>query len=148
MNKAFIRDAEPTVERCPACGSPGQPVGTATLDAFVRPEFRNELGETACFCLSETCPIAYFDAFERQVSVDRLVKPVYPKDPQAPICACFGVLSQEIEADVREGVATRTRALVDRAKSPEARCSQMAANGISCIPAVQRCYMKLREQAK
>jgi len=113
MNKAFVRDAEPTVDRCPRCGSIGQPVGSITLDAFVRPEDRAQLGETACFCPSETC---------------------------------FGFGREEIEADVREGVATRTRALIERAKSSEARCSKMAPNGQSCVPAVQRYFMKFRQR--
>jgi hypothetical protein len=145
MNKAFVRDAEPTVDRCPMCGSIGQPVGSITLDAFIRPEDRGQLGETACFCPSETCPVAYFDAFERLVTTKQLVKPVYPKDPDAPICGCFGFGREEIEADVREGVATRTRALIERAKSSEAHCSKMAANGQSCVPAVQRYFMKFRQ---
>jgi CopZ-like zinc binding protein len=146
MNKAFVRDAEPTVERCPRCGSIGQPVGSTTLDAFVRPEERSQLGETACFCATETCPVAYFDAFERDVTIRQLVKPVYPKDPDAPLCSCFGVTCEEIDADVRAGVATRTRALIERAKSPEARCPLMAANGQSCVPAVQRYFMKCRQR--
>src|SRR5579859_1748664 len=101
MNKAFVREPEQTIERCPRCGSPGQPVGAVTLDAQIQPESRAQLGESAFFCSSETCPIAYFDAFERSVSVEQLVRPVYPKDPDAPICACFGVTRAEIEADVR-----------------------------------------------
>ena len=28
---------------------------------------------------------------------------VYPKDPQAPICACFGMTADEVEADARRG---------------------------------------------
>ena len=82
----------------------------------------------------------------RHVSVGQLVKPVYPKDPCALICVCFGFTSDEIEADVREGVATRTRALIERAKSSAARCSQLAANGQSCVPAVQRDSMKCRQR--
>ncbi len=146
MNKAFVRDAEPTVERCPRCGSIGQPVGSATLDAFIRPEDRSQLGESANFCPSETCPVAYFDAFERLVTHNQLAKPSYPKDPAAPICGCFGLTEEDVEEDVREGVATRTRALLERAKSSEARCSQMAANGQSCVPAVQRYFMKCRNR--
>ena len=99
-----------------------------------------QLGESAFFCPSETCRIAYFDAFERRLETDQLSRPAYPKDPAAPICGCFGVTCDEIEADVREGVATRTRALLDRAKSSKAHCSQMAASGQSCVAAVQRVF--------
>jgi Zinc binding domain len=144
MNKAFVRDPEPTVERCPQCGATGQPVGAAILDVFVRLEARDQLGEEACFCPTATCPVAYFDAFDRQVEVSQLAKPVYPKDPDAPICACFGFTCAEIDEDLAEGVATRTRAQLERARSPSARCSQIAANGASCVASVQSYFMQHR----
>ena len=144
MNKAFVRDPEPTVDRCPRCGAAGQPVGSVILDSFVLPEARSQLGEAASYCPSESCPVAYFDAFDRRIEVAQLARPVYPKDPEAPICGCFGFTCAEIDEDVREGVATRTRAQLERARSPAARCSQYAANGQSCIANVQRCFMKLR----
>jgi hypothetical protein len=147
MNKAFVRDPEPTVDRCPRCGSAGQPVGGAVLDSFVLPEARDQLGEAASFCPSETCPVAYFDAFDRRVEVTQLARPVYPKDADAPICGCFGFTCADIDEDVREGVATRTRAQLDRARSSDARCSQSAPNGQSCIPNVQRYFMKRRGTA-
>ena len=144
MNKAFVRDPEPTVERCPLCGATGQPVGSAILDSFVRPESRSQLGAEACFCPTATCSVAYFDAFERRVEVANLARPVYPKDPDAPICGCFGFTCAEIDEDLREGVATRTRAQLERARSSEARCSQAAANGTSCVANVQSYFMQRR----
>ena len=80
------------------------------------------------------------------MTVHQLVKPVSPKDPDAPLCGCFGLRHEDVEEDVREGVATRTCALLERAKSSEARCSQMAANGQSCVPAVQGYFMKCRQR--
>jgi hypothetical protein len=144
MNKAFVRDPDPTVDRCPQCGTAGQPVGAVILDQFVRPEARNQLGEEASFCPSATCPVAYFDAFDRRIEVTQLARPVYPKDPDAPICGCFGFTCADIDEDVREGVATRTRAQLERSQSSAARCSQSAANGQSCIANVQRYFMKRR----
>ena len=144
MNKAFVRDPEPTTERCPRCGSPGQPVSGEILDAFIKAEARDHLGEAANFCPSETCPVAYFDAFDRRVEVAQLGRPAYPKDPDAPICECFGFTCADVDEDVREGVATRTRAQLDRARSPEARCSHTAANGRSCVANVQRYFMERR----
>ena len=73
--------------------------------------------------------MAYFDGFERIVLAADVGKPVYPKDPTAPICACFGLTRADIEQDVREGVTTRTKAMLEKAKSPGARCAEMAANG-------------------
>jgi NAD(P)H-nitrite reductase large subunit len=73
-------------------------------------------------------------------------KKIYPKDPDAPICGCFGLTLDDIEQDVREGVVTRCRALIERAKSPEARCSIMSPAGQSCIPEVQKQYIKRRRE--
>jgi hypothetical protein len=86
----------------------------------------------------------YFDAFERVIVTGDLERSVYPKDPDAPLCACFGLTRQDIEADVREGVVTRVKAIIEKAKSPKARCSQMAANGQPCVAYVQKYYMQCR----
>jgi hypothetical protein len=144
MNKAFVREPDSTTERCPQCGSPGEPVGAATLDAILKPECRQQLGAEANFCPSATCTIAYFDQFERSAEVDALVRPVYPKDPQAPICPCFGLTPDEVEDEARAGQVTQVRAAIDRAKSPEAHCVQTAPNGKSCVAEIQRYYMKHR----
>ncbi len=144
MNKAFVRDPEPTVDRCPQCGAAGQRVGAVILDEFVRPEARNQLGEEANFCPTATCPVAYFDAFDRKVETEQLTRGVYPKDPDAPICACFGFTCAEIDKDLAEGAATRTRAQLERARSSSVRCSQAAANGASCVAAVQSYFMQHR----
>jgi hypothetical protein len=144
MNKAFVRDPEPTADRCPKCGAAGQPVGSVILDSFVRADSRAQLGAEASFCPTATCPVAYFDAFERQVDVAQLARPVYPKDPDAPICGCFGFTCAEIDEDLREGDATRTRAQLERARSSSARCSQAAANGASCVANVQSYFMQHR----
>ena len=144
MNKAFVRDPEPTVDRCPRCGAAGQPVGSVVLDSYVRAEARAQLGAEASFCPTANCAVAYFDAFEREVEVGQLAQPVYPKDPDAPICGCFGFKCAEIDADLSEGVATRTRAQLERARSSSARCSQAAANGTSCVAAVQSYFMQHR----
>src|SRR5690348_17317473 len=127
MNKAFIKEPEDTGEaHCPRCGSLGVAVGDATLSAQLSADDRRNLPETAWFCPFARCEVAYFDQFERTVGADRLSRPIYPKDPEAPICACFGFTCDEIEADVSEGVATRVRELLAKSKSPEARCAVMS----------------------
>ena len=102
---------------------------------------------TANFCPSPRCEVAYFDAFERVVLAAELPRPVYPKDAAAPICACFGLTREDVERDVREGVVTRTRAAIEKAGSPSARCVEMAANGRSCVSYIQKCYMQCRQSA-
>ena len=96
------------------------------------------------FCPTPTCAVAYFDAFEATVDVNSLARPVFPKDPGAPLCACFGLMMEDVEADVAEGVPKRIRTLLAKSKGPEARCDELSPTGRTCIPEVQRCYFKLR----
>jgi hypothetical protein len=144
MNKAFVREPEQTADYCPRCGTKGEVVGTRTLAAYLTEEKRSTLAEPANFCPSPQCPVAYFDGFERMILATDLQRPAYPKDPAAPICACFGLTRADIDQDVREGVVTRTKAMLEKAKSSEARCSETAANGRSCVAYVQKYYMQCR----
>ncbi len=89
--------------------------------------------------------MVYFDAFEQVLVTGDLNKPIYPKNIDAPICACFGLTRRDIEQDVSEGVVTRVKAILKKAESPEARCSQTAANGQPCVAYVQKYYMQCRE---
>ena len=61
-----------------------------------------------------------------------------------PSCACFGLTRHDIEQDISEGVVTRVKAILEKAKSSEARCAQMAANGQPCVAYVQKYYMQCR----
>ena len=83
--------------------------------------------------------MAYFDG-SNVATVDRLpFHPVWPKDSEAPLCSCFGLTRDDVEQDIREGVVTRVRAVIDKAKSPEARCqAAQRLDGRSCVGEVQR----------
>ncbi len=145
MNKAFVREPDETAAlHCPACGSLGVAVQRETWQAHVKEDAGGGLAETAFFCPYASCDVVYFDMFERRVTSDALRHGVYPKDTAAPICGCFGMTCDDILADVREGVVTRVRELLAKAKSSEARCRTMAADGQSCVGEVQRYYMKQR----
>ena len=146
MNKAFLREPDAVDERCPRCGAPGQAVPRALVAAQVRQPDELRIADVANFCATPTCPVVYFDGFERIVTVDALARPIYPKDPNAPICACFGLTRDDIELDLAEGVVTRTKACVLRAQSPEAQCAERAPNGRSCVAEVQRLYRRLKER--
>ena len=147
MNKAFVRepDADGRVF-CPRCGTLGVPVGTETLDAHIRPERRAKMQDAAWFCNFPRCEVAYFNEFEAVVLSGELQQPVYPKDLEAPLCACFGFTYDDVEADVRNVQPTGIRNLLARSKSPEARCQVLAADGRCCLPAVQELYMRLRSR--
>ena len=145
MNKAFIKEPEFDGRAyCPRCGTLGSPVEHGPLDTHIRPEARNKLGDSGWFCSYAHCDVAYFNLFEAVVTTDELKAPIYPQDFDAPICACFGLTYDDVEADVREGTPTRIRELLARSKSPEARCEAIAADGRCCMGAVQELYMRLR----
>jgi hypothetical protein len=145
MNKAFVREPDDTGQlHCPACGSLGVPVGRETWRAHIKPGATGGLAETAFFCPFARCDVVYFDMFERRVTSESIAHGVYPKDPQAPICGCFGLTAQDVEADVRDGVPARVRDLLAKSKSPEAHCRTLSPSGVCCTGDVQRLYMKLR----
>lgn len=142
MNKAFVREPDSDSGRCPRCDSPGQSVGVETLTAWVPAEHRGDLASSAYFCPYAKCPVVYFDSFERVVEQDVIARPIYPKDPTAPLCGCSGLTLEDIEADLAEGAPTRTRKAIELAKSPDARCVTLNPSGHSCVADVQRCYLQ------
>jgi hypothetical protein len=145
MNKAFVREPEFDGRAyCPRCGALGTPVGAAAMNTHISLPARSRFADEAWFCAYPPCSVAYFNLFESVVTVDELNGPVTPKDRQAPLCACFGLTVDDVEADVAEGTPTRIRQLVARSQSPEARCATLAANGQCCLPEVRKLYMKLR----
>jgi len=144
MNKAFVKEDEDPHDRCPACGSLGTTVYAATIRAHLPSEAHDRFVDSAFFCPHPSCEVAYFDQFEQTVSISGLVAPVYPKDPDAAICPCFGFTCREIEDDIDEGVVTRVKAHIERANSDDTHCSTLAVDGKSCVAAVQRYFMKLR----
>jgi hypothetical protein len=144
MNKAFVRESDSTDVLCPKCGAAGVDALGSAVASHVPAEARRALAATAYFCSTPTCPVAYFDAFEAQVPASALTHPIHPKDPHAPLCACFGLTREDVAADVAEGTPRRIRELLARSKSPEARCETASPTGRSCLPEVQRYFFKLR----
>jgi len=144
MNKAFVREPDITDVLCPRCGSAGTTALRAAFEHHVPPEARRSLAATTYFCSTPSCPVAYFDAFEAIVPAEALSHAVYPKDPRAPLCACFGLTIDDVENDIADGTPTRIRELLAKSKTPAAHCDELSATGRSCIPDVQRCYFKLR----
>jgi hypothetical protein len=148
MNKAFLREPDGHAEYCPRCGAEGESVGDETLRAQLPGELAGRVASPANFCPSPRCEVVYFDGFERTITTAEFPRPVYPKDPTAPICACFGLTLDDVEADVREGGVARVRAAVEKAKSPEACCAVRAVNGRSCVAYIQKCYMQRRNETE
>src|SRR6185369_8413211 len=139
MNKAFVREPDTTDVLCPRCGAAGVSTLRAAFETNVPLEARRSLAASTYFCSTPSCPVAYFDAFEATVPIDALNHPVYPKDPRAALCACFGLTMDDIEADIAEGTPIRIRGLLAKSKSSEAHCEELSPPGRSCIADVQRC---------
>ncbi len=144
MNKAFVRESDSTDVLCPKCGAAGVEVFEPAIASHISAERRRQLAATVFFCETPPCPVAYFDAMEASVSVADLVRPVSPKDPGAPLCACFGLTREDVVADVEEGTPRRIRELLAKSKSPAAHCETASPTGRSCMTEVQRYYFKLR----
>ena len=136
------------VAYCPRCGTLGIPVGAGPLDTHISPPSRAKMHEAAWFCGFPGCEVAYFNEFESVVATDELKAPIYPKDLDAPLCACFGFTYDDVDDDVRDGQPTRIRQLLAKSKSSEARCETLAADGRCCLGAVQELYMKLRARGR
>lgn len=148
MNKAFTKEADSSDQppRCPRCGSAGPDVGADTLSAHVSPDLRRRIADRAFFCPSAHCDVVYFDALEQYILAEQLDKGVYPKDPDAPLCGCFGLTRDDIELDIEEGTPRRVRELLQRAQTPEARCVRNNVSGQCCVGDVQRYYLKRRAE--
>jgi len=146
MNKAFMREPDQVDSRCPRCDSAGHPVGPQTLAARLSTDARKALAESGYFCPNSQCDVVYYDDFGSVVMRDAVPGPIPIKDPDAPLCACFGLSRDDIEQDIAEGGVARTRAAVLRAQSDEARCTTLAPNGRTCVPEVQGCYLRLRDK--
>jgi hypothetical protein len=147
MNKAFVREPDADEYLCPRCGAVGDTVPESAVSHFVSAEIRKQLADTAYFCATASCPVAYFDAMEGTVTADQLRQPIHPKDPSAPLCGCFGLSLDDVDADIAEGTPRRIRQLLEKSKSAEARCAEAAPSGRCCLPEVQRLYFKRKSRA-
>ncbi|QDU47011.1 hypothetical protein Mal52_55390 [Symmachiella dynata] len=146
MNKAFVKEPEDHGDRCPACGTVGHAVYRETLVAHLPEELRNQISDAAFFCPHPPCSVAYFDQMERTIAATSLLQPVYPKDPAAPICPCFGLTCDEIEEAALSGDVAQVREHLQRAATDEAHCVTAATDGQSCVANVQRHFMRFHGQ--
>lgn len=145
MNKAFVREPEQDDSvYCPRCGLPGLPVGAGPLDTHVREDIRDRLPATAWYCSQSSCDVAYFTPLGVVVLLSELRSGVYPYDPDAPLCACFGLSYDDVLADVDAGVPTRIRQLLADSRTSAAACALKAVDGQCCLTQVQKLYLKLR----
>jgi hypothetical protein len=146
MSRAFMKEGEAPEPRCPSCDTKGDEVGPTTLDAHVPAEFRTALGDRAYYCVNSACRTAYFNGWGTVVPADKIRTSAYPKDPNGPLCSCFGVGAEEIETEARQGKKDKIRTLKVRAEGPDARCAERSPDGQSCLPRALRLFREAFEQ--
>jgi len=135
-----MKEGETPDPRCPSCQTLGEPVGAVTLGAQLSAEDRAALGERAYYCSNPACPIAYFSAWDATVPVIRLKSRSWPKDPDAPLCPCFGLTAADIVADARSGRKNRVLEIREEADAPDSRCPGLSPDGRSCMAQVMRLF--------
>lgn len=146
MNKAFVREPDAADALCPRCGAAGVAVTVHTMLQFVPAAMQNQIGGSPFFCETPTCPVAYFDSLESVIAADDLVRKIFPKDPAAPLCGCFGLTEEDVWQDIDDGVPTRIRALLQKSKTAAAQCAEKDPQGTCCMPRVQKHYFRLQKQ--
>ena len=145
MSKAFTRESEPEGPRCPVpagCGGIGVPVSRKTLLSQLPETVARSFAESAYYCPSPSCPVAYFDAWGARAPASILLRPAYPKSPAAPLCSCFGITAEAIREEAEAGCKNLIRELVARAESKEAQCEIKAPCGSSCLVEARRVFLK------
>jgi hypothetical protein len=145
MSRAFMKEAEQAEPRCPECGALGEQVGLVTLKAHLPPEDSSSLGEKAFYCVNSGCHTAYFNGWGISVPFDRMMGTSYPKDPEGPICPCFGWMVSDIVEDARAGSKDRIREVATKAQGPQSRCIETCPDGATCVPRVLRLFRETFE---
>lgn len=135
-----MKESDAAEPRCPGCAGPGEEVGRPTLEAQLDVDTLKGVSGPAWFCPDPACPAAYFGNWGAAVPAVRLAVRAYPKDPDGPLCACFGMSAAEVVADALAGRKDRVRALLERARGPEARCAERRPDGRCCAPIVSRLF--------
>ena len=135
-----MKEGEAPEPRCPSCGSPGEAVGPATLEAQLSPEDRKALGDRAYYCAHPSCAAGYYSAWDAVIPLARLRSRAWPKDPSAPLCPCFGLRDADLIEDARSGRKNRVLEIREESDAPDPRCPRTAPDGRCCMPLAMRIF--------
>lgn len=134
---------------CHSCNQRGKPVAHETVEALIKPEFRDTMNERAyAFCDTPTCPVVYYTADGSQVLKPQLRVQVGIKETEDPIpvCYCFNVtermIREEVERTSRSTASVRIRAEV---KAGNCRCEAENPSGRCClgdVTAAEKCALR------
>jgi len=150
MSRAFIKEPETSGPSCPSppgCGGTGVPVSRITLQARLHPDAAARFAADGYFCPDPACEVAYFDAGHECALRSEMLAPAWPKQPGAPLCACFGVAREALEDFGRRGDKAAMRDFLQRTVSAEARCESRAADGRCCATEARRVFLRALESA-
>lgn len=145
MNKAFIKEDDDKEPRCPApegCGGPGIVVPPETAAAQAPGTLLASFSREVLYCANPGCPTAYFDPWGASIPVTALTSVPYPKDPSAPLCACFGISPEDIIDDAERKDPSRIRDLIAKAEGPLASCATKTPDGQCCLPEARKLFMR------
>ncbi len=125
---------------CPQCGGTGKPVSRITVEALLKPEFRERAdGAPYGFCETPDCPVVYFARDGVQFTKDQIRVGLKEKEDPILVCYCFGVTERMIREEImqtgRSTVSTRIRAEV---KAGACRCEVENPSGRCCLGEVSR----------
>jgi hypothetical protein len=140
-----MKEGEQADPRCPECGALGEQVSLVTLKGHLEPGDCSSLGTRAYYCANSGCRTAYFNAWGVSIPFERMTRTSYPKDPEGPICPCFGLNVSDVVQDAREGKRERVRDLATKSQGPKARCAETCPDGVTCLPKVLRLFRETFE---
>ena len=144
MNKAFVKEPDAPDPCCPdpRCGGAGLVVSAQTLRAQLSADDAAQFKGAAFWCPSPGCPVAYYDAWGVRVEGNALRRGVHPKIASAPLCPCFDIGAEALIDDACAGRREVVRDLVQKARSPAARCAQENPSGRSCEPEARKLFLR------
>ena len=122
---------------CHACNQRGKPVAHETVEALIKPEFRDAVnGRAYAFCETPTCPVVYYTAAGSQVLKTELRVRVGAKETEDPIpvCYCFNVTEHMIHEEIeRTGKSTASTRIGAEVKAGNCRCEVENPSGRCCL---------------
>lgn len=122
---------------CPRCGGTGKPVDRITVEALLKPEFRERAdGAPYGFCESPDCPVVYFARDGILFTKDQIRVRVGLKEREDPIldCYCFGITERMIQEEIkRTGRSTASSRIRAEVKAETCRCAVENPSGRCCL---------------
>lgn len=129
---------------CPRCEAVGTRVDPLTLKALLTPDgLRRGVPHEPRFCATRDCPVVYFDSACGAIFTERdLTVLVHAKHPDAldvPVCYCFGVTPESMEAASTRHGGTSVRDMITReVKARHCACEVKNPTGRCCLGDVVR----------